>query len=188
LADRPRVVLLGDSIRLAYQPLVAGLLAGHAAVDGPAGNCGDSATLLRRVRARPPLGAALAVFNAGLHDLRRSGAGGGYQVEVEGYEANLAGIVAALRSGGAAVLFATTTPIDDARHAASGKPTRLDAEVRRYNDAAQRVTARLEVPVVDLYAALAGDPALLDADGVHLTAAGTARAAGAVAAAIRGLL
>jgi lysophospholipase L1-like esterase len=188
LADRPRVVLLGDSIRLAYQPLVAGLLAGEAEVGGPAENGGDSAGLLRRLRAGPPLPAALVVFNAGLHDLRRSGAGGGHRVEVATYEANLAAIVGVLRSGGSSALFATTTPVDDARHAGSGKPTRLDADVRRYNDAARRAMTRLEVPVVDLYDVLAGDPALLDADGVHLTAAGAALAAGAVAAAVRGLL
>ena len=34
-----RVLLLGDSIRMSYQPLVSELLAGRAEVVGPADNC-----------------------------------------------------------------------------------------------------------------------------------------------------
>ncbi|PJB70057.1 MAG: hypothetical protein CO095_09350, partial [Armatimonadetes bacterium CG_4_9_14_3_um_filter_58_7] len=35
----PRVLLVGDSIRVSYQPLVAELLAGKAEIVGPADNC-----------------------------------------------------------------------------------------------------------------------------------------------------
>ena len=39
MSDLPKVLLLGDSIRMSYQPLVAQLLEGRATVVGPADNC-----------------------------------------------------------------------------------------------------------------------------------------------------
>jgi acyl-CoA thioesterase-1 len=187
LADRPRVVLIGDSIRLGYQPLVTELFEDDVAIVGPAVNCGDSANLLVRLPEWCDSEAALYVFNSGLHDLLRSRSGRP-RVDVAGYERNLAEIVGGLRASGPAVAFAATTPVDDERHAASGKPTRLDADVQRYNEAARRVMGALGVPVVELYALVAADRSLLAPDGVHLTAAGNAIVAEAVAAAIVRLL
>ena len=42
MSDLPKVLLLGDSIRISYQPHVARLLAGRATVVGPAENCQTS--------------------------------------------------------------------------------------------------------------------------------------------------
>jgi lysophospholipase L1-like esterase len=186
LADRPRVLLIGDSIRLEYQPLVAARLGESVEVSGPPENCGDSANLSRRLGEWADPAATLVVFNAGLHDVRRSDKDGRHQVELDRYEENLAAVVGRLRDRGLAPVFATTTPVDDDRHAASGKPERLDADVRAYNEAARRVMEELDVPVVDLYP-LVGRK-LLAADGVHLTAEGSAVVAAAVAATITDLL
>jgi isoamyl acetate esterase len=186
LADRPRVLLIGDSIRLGYQPLVAACLGASVEVSGPPENCGDSANLSRRLGEWADPAAALVVFNAGLHDIRRSDLGGPRQVELDRYEENLAAVVGKVRDRGLAPVFATTTPVDDDRHAASGKPERLDADVRTYNEAARRVMKELDVPVVDLYP-LVG-PELLAADGAHLTAEGSAVVAAAVAGTIADLL
>ena len=186
MADRPRVLLIGDSIRLDYQPLVTARLGASVEVSGPPENCGDSANLARRLGDWIDPAARLVVFNAGLHDLRLSGNGVRHQVEVDRYEGNLAVVVRELRDRGVAPVFATTTPVDDDRHAASGKPERLDADVQAYNEAARRVMEELEVPVIDLYP-LVG-PELIAADGVHLTTEGTAVVAAAVAEAIVDLL
>jgi lysophospholipase L1-like esterase len=186
LADRPQVLLLGDSIRLAYQPLVAVHLSDVVDISGPSDSCGDSRNFVTRlddwVGDRPDL----VLFNTGLHDIKRSGKSGRPQVDIHGYEANLIAIVRRLRENGAAAVFLTTTPVDDLRHANTGKPARLDADVRRYNEAAQKVMDTLAVPVVDLYSSI--DPSLVAADGVHLTAQGTAVLAAAVSAAILELL
>ena len=57
-------------------------------------------------------------LNCGLHDLKRSKETGAYQVPLAQYEANLREIVERLRRGsGATLLFASTTPILDDRHA-----------------------------------------------------------------------
>src|SRR5437868_7094599 len=45
--ELPRVLLLGDSIRLGYAPLVAKKLAGKAEVHSPAENGGDTANTLK---------------------------------------------------------------------------------------------------------------------------------------------
>ena len=50
MSDLPRVLLLGDSIRMSYQPHVAELLAGRAVVVGPADNCQYSFRLPDMVR------------------------------------------------------------------------------------------------------------------------------------------
>src|SRR5262245_20817742 len=45
-AELPRVVLIGDSIRLGYAPRVAARLSGKAVVVSPTENGGDSASVL----------------------------------------------------------------------------------------------------------------------------------------------
>ncbi len=186
MADRPRVLLIGDSIRLGYQPLVAARLGSSVEVSGPPENCGDSANLSKRLGEWTDPAAMLVVFNAGLHDIRRSDTRGRRQVELDRYEENLAVIVGILRARRLAPVFVTTTPVDDVRHARSDKPQRLDADVRTYNEAARRVMEELDVPVVDLYP-LVG-PELLAADGAHLTAEGSAVVAAAIAGTIADLL
>src|SRR5207249_3545666 len=71
-SDLPRVLLLGDSIRLGYAQRAAALLAGTAVVASPTANGGDSANVLRHLSdwlasAQPEV----VHFNCGLHDLKR---------------------------------------------------------------------------------------------------------------------
>src|SRR5262245_52010380 len=83
----PKVVFVGDSIRLGYVPLVARPLEGRAVVVSPEPNGGDSANVLRNldewvIRQKPDL----VHLNCGLHDLKRSKKSGTHQVELEEYE------------------------------------------------------------------------------------------------------
>lgn len=182
----PVVVLLGDSIRLGYAPLVAERLAGRATVVSPAANGGDSATLLRgleewAIRQRP----AVVHFNCGLHDLKRSKTTGRHQMELTQYEGNLKQVVARLqKEATASLVFANTTPVLDARHAArKAEFDRFEADVERYNTAAVSVMKACGVPVNDLHWVVeqSGVEKLLNADGVHYTPAGSAILAEAVA-------
>src|SRR5437899_9672601 len=69
--ELPRVLLLGDSIRLGYAPLVAKKLAGKAEVIGPKENGGDTANTLKLLDQWLADGKPLIVhFNCGLHDLK----------------------------------------------------------------------------------------------------------------------
>src|SRR5438270_696217 len=97
-ARPPKVVLIGDSIRLGYAPGVAARLAGKAVVVSPPDNGGDSGNVLAHldewvVREQPDV----VHLNCGLHDLKRPRAGGGHQVEPEAYAENLRQIVARIR-------------------------------------------------------------------------------------------
>src|SRR5438105_2286570 len=64
----PRVVLIGDSIRLGYAPLVAEKLTGKAVIISPMENGGDSSNVLKNldawvIKAKP----TLVHLNCGLH-------------------------------------------------------------------------------------------------------------------------
>jgi dienelactone hydrolase/lysophospholipase L1-like esterase len=180
----PKVVLVGDSIRQGYAPLVAKRLAGKVEILNPPGG-GDSAWLVKNLEAlvlreKPDL----VHFNVGLHDLRRSRKDKTYQVDITAYEKNLDTILTRLKKETSATLvFATTTPIDDLRHAKRRGYDRFDKDVRAYNAVALKVLAKHKVPAHDLHFLIthAGASKLLAGDGTHYTAAGNERLAGAVA-------
>jgi lysophospholipase L1-like esterase len=184
--DLPKVVLVGDSIRLGYAPLVAKRLEGKARVVSVEANGGDSANVLKHldewVIAEKP---AVVHLNCGLHDLKLAKKTKQHQVPLEQYEANLKEIVARVRKGTtAALVFADTTPILDDRHARRGGDfDRFEADVKRYNDAARKVMREAGVPVGDLHGIVedGGAEKLLGTDGTHYTAAGYERLADAVA-------
>jgi lysophospholipase L1-like esterase/dienelactone hydrolase len=189
-AELPKVVLVGDSIRLGYAPLVAKRLAGQAAVVSPEANGGDSNNVLKHLdewvlREKPDI----VHLNCGLHDLKRSKRDGAYQVDVTKYAANLKEIVAQVcKERSATLVFASTTPIHNERHARRGAGfDRREEDVRRYNEAALAVMRPAGVPVNDLHGLVeqAGAETLLGADGTHYTPAGYERLADAVADCIR---
>jgi lysophospholipase L1-like esterase len=176
----PKVVLLGDSIRLGYTPIVEKELAGKAAVVSPKANGGDSSNNLKHleewvIREQP----AVVHFNCGIHDTKKSKTTGQFQVPPEQYAANLRKIVERIRNETkATVLFATTTPILDDR-AAKGRTKAhyelLESSVEQYNQIATKVMQELKVPVNDLHGAM-GDAdrraKLITGDGVHFTPEG----------------
>src|SRR4051794_8574362 len=182
----PKVVLIGDSIRLGYAQGVTERLSGKAVVISPPENGGDSANVLTHLdewvlRQKPDV----VHLNCGLHDLKRSRTDGHHQLELDRYCENLRRIVARIReSTDAALVFADTTPIVDERHARRrAEFDRTEADVRRYNDAAIAVMGELGVPVHDLHWVVEqGAPeTMLGPDGTHYTAAGSDRLAEAVA-------
>jgi len=187
----PLVILLGDSIRLGYAPLVAQRLSSHslASVLSYEPNGADTANTLTNLAAWAIAPQPRVVhFNCGLHDLKLDRATGAYQVPLDRYRANLEEIVRRLRAEtDAALIFATTTPILDARHAARGASfDRFQADVERYNVAALDVITSADVPVNDLHAAVqaAGPDRLLSADGTHYAPEGYALLADTVAAVV----
>ncbi len=182
----PKVVLVGDSVCLGYAALVVDRLTGQAVVLPPPANGGDSRNVLEHlvawvVQEQPEL----VHFNCGLHDLKRSRDGRQYQVPLDAYTANLTEIVRRLRAETTAtLLFATTTPILDDRHARRGADfDRFEDDVQRYNAAAIAVMRAAGMTVDDLHGIVtqAGSAELLMADGTHYTPAGYERLAEAVA-------
>ena len=179
----PRVVLVGDSIRIGYAPLVAKLLEGKAIVISAKPNGEDSANVLENLeewvlREKPDV----IHFNAGLHDLKLKD--GSYQVPVVDYEKNLTRILERIRKEtNANVIFATTTPILDKLHVERKAGfDRFEADVQKYNVAAMAVMKQAGIPVNDLHKLVedSGAEKLLTSDGTHYTQEGYERLAAAV--------
>lgn len=193
-AELPKVVLVGDSIRLSYATIVAKQLSGQADVISPKANGGDSRRVLQglqewAIRPQPDV----VCFNCGIHDTKKFTASGSFQVGPQDYEKNLRQIVERIRgSTQATVIFITTTPVLDAAAAAARRDRDyqlLHSSVQQYNGIALRVMRELDVPMIDLYDRFnSGDPALdtlLGNDGLHLTAAGQQLAAEMISAGVR---
>ena len=179
----PRVVLVGDSIRMGYAPMVAKQLDGKAIVISPTPNGEDSGNVLRNldewvIREKPDV----VHINAGLHDLKRKGTT--YQVPLVEYEKNLKAILERIQKGTKAkVVFATTTPILDHRHAQRKAGfDRFEADVQKYNAAAISIMRQAGVPVNDLHKVVedGGKDTLLGGDGTHYTQDGYERLAAVV--------
>jgi lysophospholipase L1-like esterase len=168
----PTVVLVGDSIRMGYAPFVDELLRGKATLISQRENGGDTSRVLANlddwvIRHQP----AVVHFNCGLHDLKRLKKTGQPQVPLDQYEANLKKIIERLqKETKAKLIFATTTPINDERHAKrKSEFSRAEADVRRYNEVATKVMNELGVEIDDLHAYVTeqGADKLLRPDGTH---------------------
>ncbi|MBC8040369.1 MAG: SGNH/GDSL hydrolase family protein [Opitutaceae bacterium] len=190
-----QVVLVGDSIRLGYEPFVKAALQDVAEVWGPEQNCGHSLDCLKLAHLwcdhRQP---DLIHFNCGLHDIRTRFYGepaGRTLVPLDHYRAHLFALVEAMRTRTRAqLIWASTTPvIDEVAHRDHARWRDFDrhhADVLRYNEAAREVMISSGVEINDLHAAvMARDPATLqNGDGVHYTAEGSLHLASLVARAI----
>jgi lysophospholipase L1-like esterase len=170
-----KIVLVGDSIRLGYAPLVAKQLEGKAIVVSSKVNAEDSANVLKNldewvIKEQPDV----VHINAGLHDLKRTNSA--YQVALADYEKNLETIVQRIRSGTrATVIFATSTPILDQLHAQRKAGfDRYEADVQKYNVAAVAVMRQAGVAIDDLHKVVVdgGRERLFGPDGTHYTPAG----------------
>jgi lysophospholipase L1-like esterase len=179
----PKVVLVGDSIRLGYAPFVAKLLDGKASVVSPKPNGEDSGNVLRNlgdwiIKEKPDV----VHINAGLHDLKVKDQS--YQVPLIEYEKNLQTILERIqKETRAKVIFATTTPIIDNLHAQRKAGfDRREADVQRYNLAAVAVMKQAGVPINDLHELVeaGGREKLLLGDGTHYTQEGYEMLAAAV--------
>lgn len=174
-----KVVIVGDSIRLSYTPIVVKRLSGKAVIVSPEANGGDSSNVLRHldqwvINQKP----AVVHFNCGIHDTKKFKSTGKFQVSPEQYAANLRKIIERIRKEtGAVVLFATTTPILDDRAARTRRDRDyelLGASVIQYNAIARKVMQELNVPINDLHSALSNPKQpfkvenLIGSDGVHL--------------------
>lgn len=142
----PRVLLIGDSISIAYTLPVRKLLEGKANVHRIPVNGSSSAN---PGRVKSWLGDEkwdVVHFNFGIHDAKIKG--GKPACDLVEYEKNLSDVIGILQDSGAKIIFATTTPIPDVV-----KPdTRKFAPLPPYNEAALRIMKEENIPVDDLYA------------------------------------
>ena len=155
----PRVLLLGDSISMGYHQPVKNILDDEAVVVRPGENCAGTTHGCLRIDDWLKIDGGdfdLIHFNFGLHDLKRQKPDGknsnnpddANQADPETYERQLRQIVTTLKSTGAKLIFATTTPVPEG----GVRPHRDPEDVRRYNEIARQVMAEHEIPINDLFA------------------------------------
>ena len=175
VTDRPRVVLVGDSITRDYYKAVEDKLQGKAVVCRltTSKSLGDPA-LLDEVRL--VLGQAkfdVVHFNNGMH-------GWGYTEDE--YAKAVPDLVAAIRKAapGAKLVWASTTPVRVARQVDQLDP-KTD-RVKSRNAAAAEVMKRENIPVNDLFALVAEKPEWFSNDGIHLNTNGSTALSEQVAA------
>lgn len=188
--DLKQALLLGDSIRIGYQPYVRRELAGRIEVTGPEENCGNTETYLAELERWLASHPTIVHLNTGLHDLARTIGTSQRRVPMDVYTRNLETIFQRLAERrGVRVIWATITPIDDRKW--NGCPERaydrFNEDIAPYNAAALGVCRRFGISINDLHAAVveAGAEKLLDPDGIHFTDAGYVFLAREVAEAIR---
>ena len=190
--DTPKVMLLGDSIRMSYQPLVSEELSGRAEVAGPRVNGRFALFTLTSIpdwiaeHGKPDV----VHWNNGIHDAGHNPQRSPVQIPLADYLGNLEMIIRHVRSNiTEKLIFATSTPPHPLKPFTTDGWGWKQGDIERYNGAAVELMARFEVPVNDLYAVVATDPDhYLCEDQLHLSEAGRARCAGAVATSISELL
>ena len=180
----PRVLLLGDSISMSYTVPVRRLLASAAAVHRAPENCRStrqSVAALDRYLGDAAWG--VIHCNWGIHDITQTETPGVCQVGIDEYARNLKALFDRLAATGAALIWATTTPVQE------GALKRSNADVVRYNETAARIVAARGIAVDDLYAlALPDMTSLQPPQNVHFTEYGAAVLAEQVARSIRDAL
>ncbi len=164
--NRPRVLILGDSISIGYTPLVRKLLSDDAVVYRPtinmagAENCaGTDKGILNIDRWLKAHGGNWDVihFNFGLHDLKHvqpdnpnrnsNDPTHPQQSSPAEYRQQLLQIVAKLKETDAALILATTTPVPDG----GVKPYRDVSSPLKYNAVAVQIAKENGIDVNDLY-------------------------------------
>jgi lysophospholipase L1-like esterase len=137
----PRVLLIGDSISRGYTLATRAALAGVANVHRAPENCGPTANGLKKLAVW--LGAGrwdIIHFNFGIHDRK---------TPLADYEQRLAEIVTKLKTTGARLIWASTTPV-----AEGGMKDATEADLVVRNAAAAAVMAKHGVAINDLHAAM----------------------------------
>jgi GDSL-like lipase/acylhydrolase family protein len=175
LGELPKVLLIGDSISIGYEPTVRDRLTGLADVyvpifeDGTRQNARSTlcpqwgpprwANLYRWLGQQPAWD--LIHFNHGLHDISRLDPDTGEydingvcRVSEEDYQLNLHMILDRMiaYSPGASTVWATTTPVPE------GHPYRQAGDAAIYNVDAATVMTERGIPTNDLYTTITSDP------------------------------
>ena len=192
-----KVICIGDSIRMGYEPTVEDELEGWAEVVALGDRqCGNTRVILEHLDEWLSYDLDVVHINAGLHDMAQDPTpdpevppAGESRVPLGEYRANLDRILKRIASTTQArIVFALTTPVDLRRQHVAGKGIhRTNDNVAAYNAAASEVAAQHGVAIDDLHSVVVehGTAQMPAEDGVHFTAEGSVALGRAAAGAIR---
>jgi hypothetical protein len=161
--NKPNVLIIGDSISIGYTPFVKDLLSYRANIfrplkeDGTPENCQGTTNGVKNIKRW--LGDTkweVIHFNFGLHDIKHIDPVSGknsnnskdpQQADLKQYKTNLKAIVEVLKTTGAKLIFATTTPYPDN----VGGPLRKPGMPAKYNKAAIKIMNSNGIAINHLY-------------------------------------
>ena len=182
-----RALLIGDSIRMGYAPLVRERVGDAIEIVEIDENGGDSANIRAKLdmwlNQADEANLDLIQFNCGLHDIKRAFDSEEQQVSIEAYAPNLEWIVGRLKTTNAALVWATITPVMDDWHHANKGFDRFTSDVDTYNAVASAVMERAGIEQVNLHAVVtdARKVTCIVPDGVHMNERGNGLLADVVA-------
>ena len=188
-----KVVLIGDSIRGGYQPLVVTKLKGRADVWGPVENCRHSLWALDHfpewVAEQEP---DIVHVNFGIHDVSIQ-PDGEHQILLAQYRLCLKRFIDRVRElQDAQMIWATSTPLYAPQQGVPMSQWKIDeaAQLAVYTAAAREIVDAAGIAVNDLHAAIldSGYDKCLTGDGCHMTEFGNEVLSDAVVRAVEVLL
>ena len=171
------VLLLGDSIRMAYQKRVTELLGEEFHVSAPGENCRFALYTLNSLRWWLPTMPKPDIihWNNGLWDTNRIYPEDGCFTPLGDYVDALEKILRELKKTEAKIIFSLSTPVSP------DKPNHYNEDIRRYNAAARIIMEQHGIEVNDLYQLV--EPHIseyISADMIHPTPSGIEALAAAV--------
>ena len=179
------VLLLGDSIRMAYQTRVTELLGGEFHVSAPGENCRFALYTLNSLRMWLPKlpKPDIIHWNNGLWDTAILYPEDGCFTHLGDYADALEKILRELQKTGAKIIFASSTPVSPEKEflTTAAPPAHKNEDIRRYNAAARIIMEQNGIEVNDLYQLV--EPHIseyISADMIHPTPAGVEALAAAV--------
>ena len=179
------VLLLGDSIRMAYQTRVTELLGGEFHVSAPGENCRFAAYTLNSLRMWLPKMPKPDIihWNNGLWDTAILYPEDGCFTHLGDYADALEKILRELQKTGAKIIFASSTPVSPEKEflTTAAPPAHKNEDIRRYNAAARIIMEQNGIEVNDLYQLV--EPHIseyISADMIHPTPSGIEALAAAV--------
>lgn len=183
-----KIVLIGDSIRMGYQETVRAELSDVAEIWAPEENGGTSTNILAHldewIIARNP---DIVHINCGLHDLRKE-ADSTARTPLPQYIENVRTLLSKIQAEtNVTIIWASSTPVNEAMHNKNKKFDRFEADVERYNAAAAEIANDLNISINDIFAmvkSIGRDNIMLD-DGVHFSPEGYTQLGKKVAAYLR---
>ena len=184
------VLLIGGSIRMFYEKDVQSRLGDAYKLYAPEENCRFSSYTLNSLRfwlANYPT-PDIIHFNAGLWDTAILYQEDGCFTDIDTYVANMKKILRVLKSTGAKVIFATTTPVSDEKENLSGPmpPAHKNADIIRYNAAVLEAFREEDIYINDLFSLMYDKKEkYLSEDMIHPNEEGVKLLGNAVAEAIR---
>lgn len=158
IQDKPRILIIGDSISIGYTPFVKENLASKAAVFHNPGNAQHTGTGLKKIEEW--IGSEkwdIIQFNWGLWDLcyrhpdskvqgNRDKENGEITYTIDEYASNLDSIVTILKTKTEAkLIFVTTTYVPE------NEAGRFKNDAIKYNDAAKKIMKKYSIIVNDMY-------------------------------------